>query len=122
MEHHKSYDHTQTMRAGLALIFLIACTSWAGGSQLSVSPHPRLFFTAENIEQFRERIGQDEVLRQAWQKMRERADRLLEEELVSKEYSEGGAGQHGNYGRPSKQVVTMGSTLGLARPSVWLIA
>ncbi|MBL7186262.1 MAG: heparinase II/III family protein [Phycisphaerae bacterium] len=96
------------------MAFLTACASGAGGNQLSVSPHPRLFFTAKNIKQFRERISRDEVLRQAWLKMRERADRLLEEELVSREYSEGGTGQHGNYGRPSSQVATMGSTLGLA--------
>ncbi len=114
MEHLKFDNHTQKPRAGLALIFLVACTGWAGDNQLSVSPRPRLFFTAENIRQFRERIGRDDTLRQAWLKMRERADRLLEEELVSKEYSEGGKGQHGNYGRPSNQVVTMGSTLGLA--------
>ncbi|MHC4352328.1 MAG: heparinase II/III domain-containing protein [Planctomycetota bacterium] len=114
MEYHKSDDHTGMPQAGLVLIFLIACTSWAGADQLSISPRPRLFFTAANITRFRERISQDEVLRQAWLKMHERADRLLDEELVSKEYAEGGTGQHGNYARPSRQVVTMGSTLGLA--------
>ncbi|MHC4119819.1 MAG: heparinase II/III domain-containing protein [Planctomycetota bacterium] len=111
MEHHK---YTQTRRASLILAILITCTSSAGDSQLSVSPRPRLFFTAENVRQFRERIGRDDKLRQAWLEMRERADRLLEEKLVSKEYAEGGTGQHGNYGRPSRQVVQMGSTLGLA--------
>jgi len=118
MKRHRFKHHLGTPQTGLVLTLLVVllavCTTWAGGGQLSVSPHPRLFFTAENIRQFRDRIGRDEVLRQAWLKMRERADHLLKEELVSKEYSEGGAGQHGNYGRPSKQVVTMGSTLGLA--------
>jgi hypothetical protein len=39
---------------------------------------------------------------------------MLTEELVSMEYAEGGTGQHGNYGRPSNQVASMASTLGLA--------
>ena len=118
MEHDKSEDHPQPPRAGIALISLVTFLTTfgvaAGADQLSVSPHPRLFFTAENMRQFRERIGQDEVLHQAWLKMRDRADRMLKEELVSKEYAEGGTGQHGNYGRPSSQVANMGSTLGLA--------
>ncbi|MGD8499669.1 MAG: heparinase II/III family protein [Phycisphaerales bacterium] len=75
---------------------------------------PRLFFTPERIERFRTRIEEEEVFWQAWLKLRERADHLLNEPLVSKEYTESGRGQHGNYGRPSGQVVNMASTLGLA--------
>ena len=75
---------------------------------------PRLFFTAEKITQLRQRIERDERARAGWQRIKGRADRQLGEELVSKEYAEGGTGQHGNYGRPSSQMVSMASNLGLA--------
>jgi hypothetical protein len=85
----------------------------SGGPKWTIS-RPRLFFTPERIERFRRRIEEEKVLRQAWLKLRERADHLLNQQLVSKEHAEGGTGQHGNYGRPSGQVVNMASTLGLA--------
>lgn len=75
---------------------------------------PMLFFTAEKLERLHRRIDEDKVFRQAWDKLLGRADRLLKAELVSKEYAEGGTGQHGNYGRPSGQITDMGGTLGLA--------
>ena len=75
---------------------------------------PMLFFTAEKLERLRERIAEDDIFNEAWGKLLGRAERLLKEKLVSKEYAEGGAGQHGNYGRPSQQIVNMGGTLGLA--------
>ena len=75
---------------------------------------PRLFFTPDKIEELRRRIERDGRSREAWLRIKQRADRMLTEELVSKEYAEGGTGQHGNYGRPSKQVTSMASTLGLA--------
>jgi oligo-alginate lyase len=75
---------------------------------------PRLFFTPEKVEQLKQRIERDDQARQAWLRIKERADRQLKEELVSKDYAEGGAGQHGNYGRPSNQIVSMASNLGLA--------
>jgi hypothetical protein len=59
-------------------------------------------------------LWDEKTFRQAWLNLRERADRLLKEKLVSREYADGGRGQHGNYGRPSSQVVNMASTLGLA--------
>ena len=62
----------------------------------------------------RERVGKDAMFKEAWDELLGRADRLLEQELVSKEYAEGGSGQHGNYKRPSSQVSSMGATLGLA--------
>ena len=77
------------------------------------SSRPRLFFTQERIKQLRAQIEKEGVFRQAWLKLRERADRLLKEKLVSKAYADGGTGQHGNYGRPSKQVINMATTLGL---------
>ena len=80
----------------------------------SLAPRPRLFYTAEKIARLRERVKTDDVVRQAWQRQLERADGLLDDKLVTKEYAEGGAGQHGNYGRPSSQIVQMGGTLGLA--------
>jgi len=77
-------------------------------------PRPRLFFTAEKLERLRERIGKDTTFKEAWNEMLGRANRLLEQELVSKEYAEGGSGQHGNYGRPSSQISQMAGILGLA--------
>ena len=118
MEYRKSEDHVRSPRAGLSFIFLVPflsiCTSAAGGSRPAVSARPRLFFTAENMTQFRQRIARNEDVRRARVKMRERADRMLKDELVSREYSEGGTGQHGNYNRPSGQIARMGPTLGLA--------
>ncbi len=75
---------------------------------------PRLFFTPDKVEQLRRRIEHDDGARAAWLRIRQRADRQLTEELVSKEYAEGGAGQHGNYGKPGSQIAGMAATLGLA--------
>lgn len=75
---------------------------------------PMLVFTAEKLERLRERIAEDGTFSEAWDKLLGRAERLLKEKLVSMEYAEGGSGQHGNYGRPSQQIVNMGGTLGLA--------
>ena len=83
MKHNRFQPRLRAPQAGLVLIILgallAACTTSAGGSRLSVSPHPRLFFTDENMRQFRDRVGRDEVVRQAWLDMLERADRLLED-------------------------------------------
>jgi hypothetical protein len=78
------------------------------------SSYPRLYFTAGKLKELRRDISDDAVVRQAWQDMLRRADKLVDEKLVSREYAESGAGQHGNYGRPSSQISTMGTTLGLA--------
>ncbi len=75
---------------------------------------PMLLFTAEKLERLRKRIEGDNLFKESWSRHLGRADRLLKAELVSKEYAEGGSGQHGNYGRPSSQIVDMGGTLGLA--------
>jgi hypothetical protein len=75
---------------------------------------PRLFFTAERIKRLQGRIEKEKALQQAWLKLREQADRLIGEKLVSKKYADGGTGQHGNYGRPSGQVSNMAPMLGLA--------
>ena len=75
---------------------------------------PMLFFTAEKLKRLRERIAEDDIFSEARDKLLGRANRLLKEKLVSKEYAEGGTGQHGNYRRPSSQIAEMGGTLGLA--------
>jgi hypothetical protein len=75
---------------------------------------PRLFFTAERIKRMRSKVQEEGAFREAWLNLQKRADHLLGEKLVSKEYADGGTGQHGNYGRPSGQVSNMSSTLGLA--------
>ncbi len=79
-----------------------------------ISARPRLFFTASMIARLQRRMGESDTLRTAWQDQHARANRLLQEEFVSKEYAEGGSGQHGNYGRPSNQVVRLATVLGLA--------
>ena len=80
MKHNRFQNHMGTPQAGLGLIVLVVllgvCTPGADGSQLNVSAHPRLFFTPENMREFRDRVGSDEVVRQAWLDMRRRADRL----------------------------------------------
>ena len=75
---------------------------------------PMLLFTTEKLERLKRRIDENKDFSEAWGKLLARADRLLDAELVSKEYAEGGSGQHGNYKRPSSQIVDMGGTLGLA--------
>lgn len=85
--------------------------AWSMQKKLS---RPMLLFTAEKLERLRKRIEEDKLFNEAWDKLIGRADRLLDAKLVSKEYAEGGAGQHGNYGRPSSQITDMAGTLGLA--------
>lgn len=76
--------------------------------------YPRLYFTEAKLKELKQKISNDPIVRQAWKDMLKRADRLVNEKLVSREYSESGTGQHGNYGRPSSQINAMGTTLGLA--------
>ncbi len=78
------------------------------------SSYPRLYFTEAKLKELRQKISDDTEVRQAWEDILKRADRLVNEKLVSREYAESGAGQHGNYGRPSSQISAMGTTLGLA--------
>ncbi len=75
---------------------------------------PRLFFTPDKLSRLRQRIEQEDRFRLAWQRLQERADRQLKDKLISKEYAEGGTGQHGNYGTPGNQIANMAATLGLA--------
>ena len=82
-------------------------------SDLSIQSHPRLFYTPVKIKQLRSRIETKPEFKTAWQKIQDRADKLLSEKLVTKEYAEGGSGQHGNYGRPCRQISTMAMYLGL---------
>jgi hypothetical protein len=77
------------------------------------SSYPRLYFTKVKLKELRKKISDDAVVRQAWEDMLKRANRLVKEKLVSREYAESGTGQHGNYGRPSSQISAMGTTLGL---------
>jgi len=79
-----------------------------------LSDRPRLFFTAERVKRLQERAAEDSVFKEASDKLIERAKRFLDANFVSKEYAEGGSGQHGNYGRPSRQISDMGPALGLA--------
>ncbi|MCD6393199.1 MAG: hypothetical protein J7M40_06800, partial [Planctomycetes bacterium] len=100
--------------AAAILFSLAAATGAAANEDMSPAPHPRLFYTAEKIAGLWERAKTDDAVRQAWQRQLARAGGLLDDKLVAKEYAEGGSGQHGNYGRPSGQIVQMAGTLGLA--------
>ena len=71
--------------------------------------YPRLFFIPDKIEPLRHRIAAEGESKEAWLKLLERADNLLETEFVSEEHAEKGSGQHGNYGAPSSQIQNMGS-------------
>ncbi len=102
-----------------ALILLLCVSVRAVGQQTSDtgrwnSARPRLFFTPEKLSRLKQRIEQDDRFRQAWLRIQERADRQLKDKLVSKEYAEGGTGQHGNYNAPSGQIANLSPTLGLA--------
>jgi len=79
-----------------------------------ITSRPRLFFTPERMKSLHEQVDNNAVIKEAWQNMLQRADKLLEAKYVSEDYAEKGSGQHGNYGAPSSQVQNMGSTLGLA--------
>ena len=103
----------------LVLIPLLCLSIRAAGQQTSDSgrwnsARPRLFFTPEKLSRLKQRIEQDDRFRQAWLRIKERADRQLKDKLVAKEYAKGGTGQHGNYGAPGGQIANMASTLGLA--------
>jgi len=93
-------------------------THLEGGDVLSMQKkrlsRPMLLFTDEKLGRLRTRIEEDKLFNEAWGKLLGRADRLLNAKLVSKEYAEGGSGQHGNFGRPSGQITDMAGTLGLA--------
>ncbi len=142
MEYKKYQNHTTTVAVPtltmtlLCVAFLIGCDTNNGlavtnekrsdvaekkenSQNMATGPkwkdkRPRLFFTAERIKQLRSKVKEEGVLKEAWLKLQRKADRMLGEKLVSKEYADGGRGQHGNYGRPSGQVSNMASTLSLA--------
>jgi len=102
----------------IAFVFLLSTNaSFAQDdvtNKLNPAPHPRLFYTPEKIAELRQKAKVDPVVRQAWQSMLAQADVLLDEKFVTKEYAEAGAGQHGNYGHPSRQIVQMAGIFGLA--------
>ncbi len=84
------------------------------GADGTTRKRPMLFFTDARIGQFRKRIEDDAAAKAAWDELLERARGMLDARLVTRDYAESGAGQHGNYGRPSSQMADMGGTLGLA--------
>ena len=110
------------LRFHRALLFAAILFGSAGGAfpqtnnrqADELSNRPRLFFTAERVKRLQERAAENNIFKEASDKLIERADRFLDARLVSKEYAEGGSGQHGNYGRPSSQISDMGPALGLA--------
>ncbi|MCP4456020.1 MAG: hypothetical protein GY809_31575, partial [Planctomycetes bacterium] len=105
-------------------VLLISCVSGLlfngfestsrGATAPDPSSGPHLYYTSESLQALKSRIDKDPVIGRAWADLLKRADRLVTDDLVSKAYAESGEGQHGNYGRPSKQMSTLGATLGLA--------
>ncbi|MGA1237932.1 MAG: heparinase II/III domain-containing protein [Limisphaerales bacterium] len=75
---------------------------------------PRLFFTGDRVVRLRDRAASDPGVGKAVEDLVKRAERMLGERFVAREEAESGAGQHGNYGRPSGQMAKLGSVLGLA--------
>jgi len=102
---------TYTLIFSLTITALITINSLTPFAQ---STHPRLYYTPEIIDTFKQRILHDAEKNEAWLKILKRANDLVNKELVSLSYAESGSGQHGNYGRPSNQIKDMGATLGLA--------
>lgn len=100
--------------AAFVLAFLFLAIAEEGVCKGCRTSRPRLLFDRERVERLCERIEEQGAVREGWLKLRQRADRLLKADLVSREYAESGKGQHGNYGRPSSQMSDMGQTLGLA--------
>jgi len=98
----------------LVILFTHSRTADSAWGDKRSTPHRGLYYTPAHLEALRKRIAAAPDVKDAWDKLLEKADRQLEEKLVSKEYAESGEGQHGNYGRPSSQVADMGMTLGLA--------
>ena len=98
----------------MVLLVSVIFTGLAAEAFAQNNNRPRLFFIAERVKRLQERAAEDNIIKEASDKVIERADRLLDAKLVSKEYAEGGSGQHGNYKRPSSQIADMGPTLGLA--------
>jgi len=109
------------------LVVLVVCGCGGAAGMAGASPagqaqgpcrpirsHPRLYYAPGRLEILKRRIAGDAAVKQAWDSLLARAERLLGERLVSREYAESGKGQHGNYGRPSNQIREMGTTLGLA--------
>lgn len=84
------------------------------GPNRNWAAHPRLYYTPGRLKALKARIATDSTIKEVWEDLIRKADRLVDEELVSKEYAESGQGQHGNYGRPSSQIATIGTTLALA--------
>ncbi|MHC4743042.1 MAG: heparinase II/III domain-containing protein, partial [Planctomycetota bacterium] len=102
----------------IAILSVVVCTRTqtanAAGRSTRVSSRPRLYYTPARLKALKGRVEVDSDIKGALGKLIEKAESLLDEELVSIEYAESGSGQHGNYKRPSSQIAGMGMTLGLA--------
>jgi len=105
----------------LSIVLLLSCLLFNGlesascaSTRVGPAEGPYLYYTRERLQALRQRIENNPVVGKAWADLLKRADRLVSDNLVSREYAESGEGQHGNYGRPSRQMSQMGATLGLA--------
>ena len=65
--------------------------------------HPNLFFTAADIQNYKERLKTDEKLKAKYDGLVAGADKCLEEEIVTWEECNGRESLHANFGRLSGQ-------------------
>lgn len=103
-----------TQRCLVLGVMVLVANAVCEGAEAGLKQAPRLLYTNDRVEALRGRMAADPAVRKRWEAVVRRANAMLDDELVSKEYAEGGSGQHGNYGRPSSQMAQMGQTLGLA--------
>jgi oligo-alginate lyase len=82
----------------------------ATASRRAVSGRPRLFYTAESLEQIRRMLTADPATDAA---LHQKGAALLSAEFVPETVAEIGGGQQANYITPSTQISDMGLTLGL---------
>lgn len=83
-----------------------------------VKQHPRLYFDPKRVARLRQRMKDDDGVKQRWSNLLERADALAQAELVTEAMARQPARQgnaaRANYPQASGQLSAMGLTLGLA--------
>ncbi|MGI8783187.1 MAG: heparinase II/III domain-containing protein [Acidobacteriota bacterium] len=83
-----------------------------------VQQHPRLYFDPKRVARLRQQVKDDDGVKRRWAKLLERADALVQAELVTEAMARQPARQgnaaRANYPQASGQISAMGMTLGLA--------
>jgi len=76
--------------------------------------YPGLLYTLERVNKLRRRIEQQDSFRNAWQRIVEKAESLLDLDFIPEEIADKPDNQHGDYAKPGSQITQMSWTLGLA--------